>query len=255
METILIKQTIKLGNSSAVILPEKWRYKKVKVELLDIPIEKNIMEILIKKSLLKEVLGIYLVGSRARNEQKAESDIDILIITDSINKYIVENNYELILISRDKLEKNIAKSLYLLSMVKEAKTLLNSELINKYKKIKPRISQKKFLNEIRSITKLNEEIISFNEETNEKISDGTAYSLILRLRELFLFDALINKNFSYKNFLNLIKINKFTSLYEAYNRVKKDAPTKDSISIKEAKRMLQFIKEYIKKLENEKTEN
>lgn len=249
----MVKQAIKLGNSAAVILPEKWRYKKVKVELLDIPIEKSIMEILIKKALLKEVLGIYLVGSKARNEQKPESDTDILIITNSLNKYIAENNCEIFFISKNKLEKNLPKSLYLLSLVKEAKTILNDELINKYKKIAPKISKKKFLNEINSIIKINEEIISLNKENNEKISDGTAYSLVLRLRELFLFDTLINKNSPYKNFLNLIKLNKFTNLYEAYNRIKRNATPKNSISIKEGERIIKFIKEYMKRLGNGKT--
>ena len=107
MKTELIKQTFKLGNSAGVILPKEWENKKVRVQLIEESINKDIFEILEKKNLLNDVIGIYLTGSYAREEQTINSDIDVLVITNNTNKSLKEGLYELILISKEKFYKNI----------------------------------------------------------------------------------------------------------------------------------------------------
>jgi len=84
-----IKKTVKAGNSSAVILPRAWLNQEVRVELVKksqetilfdtINIAKKYME-------LKDIIGIYLAGSYARGEESKDSDIDILIISNNIDK-------------------------------------------------------------------------------------------------------------------------------------------------------------------------
>lgn len=122
METV-IKQAIRLGNSSGVILPKSWEYRKVKVELLEDSVASDILDILRKKNLLGEAIGIYLTGSYAREEETIESDIDVLVVTSKKNGFVKEGNYEIMVISEKKLKQNLENSLYVYSMVMEARTI------------------------------------------------------------------------------------------------------------------------------------
>ena len=136
MEPELIKPVVRAGNSACVILPKKWLGGKAKIELIEDPvnIEVEIFEIL--KFYLKDILGIYLTGSYARGENTPDSDIDVLVITHNTNKTIIEGKYDIILISQENLEKTLKRNILpLLPMIKESKTILNGELIEKYKKI------------------------------------------------------------------------------------------------------------------------
>jgi len=77
-----IKTTVKAGNSSAVILPRSWLDKDVRVELVKKTYETMLLDVInISKRYidLKEIIGVYLVGSYARKEEDENSDIDILI--------------------------------------------------------------------------------------------------------------------------------------------------------------------------------
>jgi len=85
----LIKTTIRVGNSAGVLLPKKYLNSQVKIILEPLNIEKDVIDILMKENLLTDVMGVYLTGSYAREEQNIESDIDILVITSNINKKIV----------------------------------------------------------------------------------------------------------------------------------------------------------------------
>jgi len=218
----LIKQTRKVGTSAGVILPISWMNKEVSVTLLN-PSNKKILldinEILFERGLNEETNGIYLFGSYARNDFEYDSDIDILVITENTNKLIKEGNYEIILISKRNFEKNLAKSLNLLSMIAEAKPLFNSGLIEKYKKVTlKKENLKLFLSEIEKILDIDYDSIKECEENNLKIPDGIVYSIILRLRELYIIKCLINKK-AYKK-------SKFKEIagetYQAYSRIKKN---------------------------------
>ena len=254
MQSEIIKQAIKLGNSAGVVLPKNWKDKKVKIQLIEKSITEEVIDILFNENLLEEVIGIYLVGSYARDEESLGSDIDILVITENLNKQIKKGNYELVLISKEKFEKNIEKNLYILSLVKEAKTILNNDFIKNYKKTEIKIPLKKYLSEIKKITQINKETINLNKELNEKVSDGTAYSLILRLRELCLIECLIkNKICTNKKFLEVVQnISGSLESYNAYIRIKNNNPSRETLETKEAEKLIKYTKEFIKKLERQK---
>jgi len=84
----LIKKTIRVGNSAGVLLPLDWYGSYVKVILEKPSPSKEVIEILMRYNLLGDVIGVYIVGSYARNEQIEYSDVDILVITESTNKKI-----------------------------------------------------------------------------------------------------------------------------------------------------------------------
>lgn len=247
----IIKQTRQVGTSAGVLLPKTWLNKTVVVTPYKTPkkiIVKEVIQILIEKKLLREVKGIYLIGSYARNDCDFDSDIDILIITNNLNKIINKDNYEIALISEKNLLKNIQNNIYTLSSIKEAISLLNSELLKKYKKIKIKLKINKIIEEISRITSINQEMIKLSQR---KIPDGTIYSLVLRLRELYLIKCLIsNKMQNKKEFLNIIG----ERPYNAYSRIKKNKKGLNNVSQEEAIKLLNLLKKWLKELKGQKKE-
>jgi predicted nucleotidyltransferase len=252
MKSELIKQTFRLGNSAGVILPIAWKDKKVKIQLINRSITQDIIEILEEKDLLKNVIGIFLTGSYARGEETESSDVDVLVVTDNIDKQIKVREYEIILISREKFEKNIKTSLYLVSLVNEAKTILNNDFIKNHKDKLVEIPLKKPIEDIKSIVKINEISINLDEEMKKNVSDGTLYSVILRLRELYLIDSMKNKKKPMNSeFIRLIqKIAGSKEPYNSYLRIKNNLKPKQVISVKESRALIEYMKKKIDDLES-----
>jgi predicted nucleotidyltransferase len=230
----LIKQITKAGNSSNVLLPKEWLGGMARVELIEKPIDMVEDTIRILKPYLKDILGIYIVGSYARKEETKESDIDILVITKESNKRIQKGKYEVILISKDNLDKAMKENIIpLLSMIKEAKTILNEGLITEYKNINPNEKNLRWIIEItKSSKKLNKQAIRISRELKENISDGIIYSIILGLRSTYTINCLKNNKIpTKKGLMDLLnKIVKTEEPYSAYLRSKDNQRDKKSIS-------------------------
>lgn len=253
MKYEIIKQAFKLGNSAGVLVPIEWKDKKVVIKLIDKSISQEIVEILNEDNLLKNTIGIFLSGSYAREEQTEKSDIDILIITDCVNKQTKLGKYEITYISKEKFDKSLQKNIYLASLINEAKAIFNNELLKYYKNRIKDISIKKYLKEIKSMTKINEKSINLDKELKEKVSDETLYSIILRLRELYLIECLKNnRQYSNKEFIQLIKKIASEESYNAYLRIKNDLKSKKKISVQEAKSLISEIKRRISDLKHAK---
>ena len=82
----LIKPIVKVGNSAGVILPKEWLNGQASVKLVSRPIsiKKDVLEIL--SPYLDEVIGAYLVGRYARDEETEKSDVDVLVVTNKTSK-------------------------------------------------------------------------------------------------------------------------------------------------------------------------
>jgi len=249
METELIKSVVRVGNSAGVILPKEWLNGRAQVKLVRKPlnIKQEIFSIL--EPYLKDILGIYLVGSYARGEEDDKSDIDILVITEKENKRILNGKYEIILISMENLEKTLKNNILpLLPMLKETKPIINSSLIKKYAETPLTKRNLKFHIELsKSAMKMEKTAIELAEMQNENISDNIMYSLILRLRQTYIIDCLIrNKLQNKKDFLKLVKkITGSERSYEAYVRSKSDVKRQVIISIIEAKKIYDYLKKKI----------
>lgn len=240
----LIKKITKAGNSSNVLLPKGWLGGTARVELIEKPLNTTEDILRILSPYLKNILGIYLVGSHARGEETERSDVDVLVITNNLNKKIKKGRYEMILISeqilRERLERNI---LPILPMLKEAKAIMNEGLLEKYKNIMPNKKNLKWIIDItKSAQKMNKILISMSEE-NENISDGIAYSLILGLRTVYIIDCLKkNKIPTSKGLKNLVfKLTKTEEPYHAYLRSKNNKPDAESISPDIAEKLNEYV--------------
>ena len=245
----LIKKPFKIGNSFAVLVPKKWENEKILIKPLKRSIIEEIIEILNEKELLHDIKGIYLIGSYARGDYDQESDVDILAITENKKGLIKEKKYEITLMPEKNFINLVSKDLYLLTSIKEAVPLINEESLKKYKKIKQRLNIKEILEEIGRVLKINKYMIESCIELNEKIPDGTIYSLVLRLRELYILKAILtHKEISKKEFLSYID----KKSYNSYLRIKRDEKNTKVIEKEKAEELIKLSEKWLKELKEQK---
>jgi|SRR3989338_2759153 len=250
----LVRKIVRVGNSSGVVLPIEWLNGTAKVELVRKPlkIKKDILEII--DTYLESVLGVYLTGSYARGEETENSDVDVLVITDNLNKRIENGKYNIVMVSESELKEQVKKIAFpLIPMIIESKALINKNLMKEISKtvninrenIKPVIELAK------SSLNINKHFIDLDKELLTKTSSTVAYSLILNLRTLYIIDCLRkNKKWSSKELKSIIKrITGNLKLYEEYLRVKGGEKAKDNIPIEEAEKLYYYIKDKIFEIE------
>jgi len=211
----------KFGNSSHVVLPKEYIGRRIKFvtepkTFKDIKCE--IVEIL--KPYLENIIGAYLYGSYARNEQTIDSDTDILIITDAKFKIMekVDNSHIISTTIKDIDNTLKNNAVLILPIIKEAKTIINPDLLNKYKDYKfTKKNTKKFLMDAKKIILLIKKGVRLNFEIGSIV-----YSLILRVRGLLMIKLMLNNRLYSKaslfNYLesNNFEKNKIEELYRIY---------------------------------------
>ena len=250
----LIRPIVKVGNSAGVILPREWLNGKAKIELIARPldIKKEIFEIL--EDYLPEIEGIYLVGSYARGEETEKSDIDVLAVTENIDKKFISGKYEIILISLSEMENQLNKNaLPILPMLIEAKTITNEKLRKEY--IKTRLNRKNLnfcIETTKTALNVVKQDIALSKELGEKnTNDSIIYSLILRLRILYIIDCINKKKlWNKREFLELVqKISDSCHAYEGYVRVKNGKKSLNETSVYGAEKLMNYIHHKIKEVE------
>lgn len=273
---VQIKKTIRAGNSSAVVLPRAWLNKDVRVELVKKTHEtilKDVLEILKKYISLNSIIGIYLTGSYARGEEGEGSDIDILVITDNIDREMIyEGIYNILIVSYQLFYQKLKRDLLPIGqMIKEAKPLLNRDYISDLKikvtnknikwyldttKEKLEII-KEYIDDAKKIEKIRKNKIKrikkaekIKNRHNKYLRDKIAYTLILRIRTLEIIKKLIqNKNYSKKEFIRLIKkISGRNNAYERYLASKNKLKEENRLGIDEAQKLYNYLKKDLKKV-------
>lgn len=223
----------KFGNSGHVIVSKEYVGKRIKFELRPKTFEDIKSEVLeILKPYFEDVIGIYLYGSYARNEQNIDSDVDTLVITNTKLK-IIDNTdgYTIISATLKELENILStNAVLILPIVKEAKTIINPELLEKYKGYKfTKKNTKPFLESTAKILELNKKGIQLDFDIGSLV-----YSLMLRIRGLLMIKIIMN-NKLYSKFLlfrylenNGFTINKIEELYRIYSNERNDIKVKKS---------------------------
>ena len=241
----LVRPIVKVGNSAGVILPRDWLHGTAKIELVKKPVnlEEEILKVL--RDYLKEIKGIYLVGSYARNEQTDKSDVDLLVITNALTKRIESGFYNITMVKDEDIPSILENNIFpLLPMILEARPILNKELLDKYKYMKLTKKNLSFhLETTRSAMGIVRLLIKEAKEGKGKIRDGVTYSLVLRLRGVYIVDCLIKKKkWTNRGFLSLIKrIAGSLSAYQGYVRSKSDKTEKEELDSSEAERLYDYI--------------
>ncbi len=264
---VQIKRAIKAGNSSAVILPRAWLNKEVRIELVKKTPEIilfDVLEILKKHISLKSIIGIYLVGSYARGEEDEDSDIDVLIITEGIDKEMIsEGIYNLLIVSYQLFYQKLNKNLFPVGqMIREAKPLINGDYIEDLGIEVTRKNVKWYLDTTGEKLEIVQEYIDRARKENKKyLGDKIAYTLVLRIRTLEIIKKLIqNKDYSKREFIKLIKrVSNGNNAYERYLASKNKLKEENGLSIYGAEKLYEYLKRdlekvkgMVKKLKNHK---
>ena len=245
----------KFGNSCHILLPKEYlgRIIKVLVETKTFQdIKSEIIEIL--KPNLEEIQGIYLYGSYARNEQSHDSDIDILVITNNKLKIKTEsNNYSIISITQDELEKTLKENpILIIPILKESKSVLNSQLIEKYQSFQlTKQNTKKFI----ETSKKNLEIVKDGLNNNFEIG-SLVYSLILRIRGLLIISlSKKEKQYSKSELFNYLKNKgltheKIEEIYSIHSKEKKGMKVRESnLTKKDVEQLIKIEEGLLKELQ------
>ena len=116
------RRTIKLGNSSGVLLPKTLLGAEVKVIVVNSPlnVKKDITNIL--ESLLEEVIGIYIVKAEKRK-------IEALVISTNLKKHIIAGNYIIDIVPLELIKRSIKINAQVKSKIAYARAILNKKLL------------------------------------------------------------------------------------------------------------------------------
>jgi len=250
----IIRTVSQVGNGAHVFAPKEWINEKVLIVRLE---KKSIKEEILQRlyPYLDKIMGVFLYGSQARGEATENSDIDVLVIAKEKFKIEEKENFKFIVITENSLN-NVIKTnpIMLYSIFKEAKAIINEEYLNRLKQIKINpVLFKSFIKTTKESIKSDEEIIELDKKTGKTISNSVLYSLILRLRGIFIIKSLFNEeNYSNSLFKNWIshrcKID-YEKVYLIYQALRSGKELKDNMLIESGEILVNLLKEELKKLE------
>jgi len=245
----------RFGNSAHVVLPKSHIGKRIKFIIQSKTFEDIKSEILeILKPYLENILGVYLYGSYSRNEQAVDSDIDVLVVTNTKLKIIEKiNSYHIVSTTLENIEEALKhNAVLILPILKESKTIINPQLIKGYKGYKfTKKNTKQFIDSTEKILELNKKGLKLNFEIGSLV-----YSLILRIRGLLIIKlTLDNKIFSKSQLFGYLKNNglsenKIKELYSIYSSERDDIKVKESKMIEnnDIKKLLTIAENLLKEV-------
>lgn len=234
IETKLVQ---KFGNSGHIVLPKGYVGKRVRFVAEPKTFEdikSKALEIL--KLHLETILGIYLYGSYARNEQAIDSDVDILVVTSSkIRISGKADGCSIVSLTPKELEDTLkSNAILVVPIIREAKTIINPELLEKYAKCRfTKKNTKLFMDSSKRILELNKKGLELGFEIG-----SLAYSLMLRIRGLLMIKLLLDGKpyskaslFAYLENKSVPK-NKIEELHRIYSKEKNGVRVSESNIIK-----------------------
>jgi len=241
METKIVQ---KFGNGGHIVLPKEYVGKRIRFiaepKTFD-DIKSEVWEILKPHS--SNILGVYLYGSYARGEQAVDSDVDILAITNTKLKIAEKaDNYSIISVTMEEIDDVLnANPVLILPILKEARTIINPVLLDRYKSYKfTKGNVKSFADSCKNIIELNKKGLEMDFEIGSLV-----YSLMLRIRGLSMIKFDFHGRQYSKSSLfilledNGLKRHKIKELYNIYSNERNNVNVRESGIIK---------KEDIKKL-------
>jgi len=248
----LIRQVSLVGNGAHVFVPKEWigediiLVRKPKKEL-------NVRILDVLEPYLDKIEGVFLYGSYARGEERNDSDIDLLVITNEKIKIKTEG-FEIICLKKNSIEKALKiEPLIIHSAIDEGKAIVNSGLLNELReKYIPSLKEfEGFLEDTKRIIKINEDFMR-DEKENLYFEDN---AIVLRLRGLFIIKCLLGKKkYDYSSLKKWVgnNVKDFDFVYDAYREEKKDKNTKIKIKTEDMINLIEFLKNEIVNLENGK---
>lgn len=244
----LIRKVTEIGNGAHIFAPKEWLNEEVLIVRIEKKeLKEEILELVYPY--LSKIIAIFIYGSHARGEASKTSDKDVLIIAKE--KFKIENKagFEFLVLTEKMLESAIEiNPILMYSIFREAKAVLNEDYLDRYKGIK--ISIKDFSSFIKSTKEVSiksgERVLELDRKTGKTTSNSVIYSLILRLRGIFIIKCLLKNsaysNLSFKEWLNKnVKLD-YEKVYEVYRAQRDNIPMKDCISLSTGEDLMHFLK-------------
>lgn len=254
------KTVQRFGNSGHIVLPKEYVGKNVKF-LLEPKTFKDIKYEVLKMltPYLENILGIYLYGSYARNEQTIDSDVDILVIASTKFKIIEKiDDYSIVSTTLQEIDTLLnTNAVLMLPIVKEFKTIINPDLLERYKKHQfTKKNTKWFMGNSIKALELNKNGIELDFEIGSLV-----YSLMLRIRGLLMIKLIMDNNQYSKSSLflfleeNGMPKNKVDELYRIYSNERNDIKIKksDILTKQDIEKLLNTAKKLIERVKNNLT--
>ena len=119
-----MRKTIRVGNSSGVILPKQLLGSEVRITVVNQPINIKKEALKILDNYLPELLAIYIIN---------EKPVEILAISTNIKEIINKNNIKISIVPLSLIRKDITKQ-GLKDKLLKAKTILNNSLLFELRK-------------------------------------------------------------------------------------------------------------------------
>jgi len=254
----IIKKAVAMGNGAAIYIPKEYSGRQVAVILPEgiSSIKKRIIERLSGR--MENIVGVYLFGSYAREESSLLSDIDVLVITKDEDKSLKQlfDDMDVRILTLEKIKKSIDRMpVFILPILKEAKTVINPVLIDELKNSK--INYRKFkwnFDDIKRITRIIEKFIEIDEED---IDISHIYSLVMRARICYMIECLLkdrqfsNSGLKAEMAKRGIDEKKYEKYYGIYQKIRDDEEIQGRIDKEEIEYFISIIKKYALELENE----
>ena len=244
----IVKTVKRYGNSGGVYVPSRWVGGKVRVELIDEPLDPR--DILAKIP-LEHVISVILYGSHARKELLEGSDVDILLIVDDDSKMSIpaeiKQKYDIQIKSISDLRSALMHDPIFYKIIKdEAVAILNHQFLDSLKVEKPKMTDViKRVELIESSLNITKEMLKIDENAS------LVYPLVMRLKEILLIEYfLADKKYSTKALMqdlgSRITPKEFSALMNVYRAIRdnKKAP-KYMLSTDAIIKLISFMEEKI----------
>jgi predicted nucleotidyltransferase len=233
----IIKTVMKSGNSGSVYVPKEWVNQKVVIRPLTI--KEDILEKIMPHT--ENIIGAYIYGSHARGEETAESDVDVLLITDKRIEIKKEEGYDIETVQIDEIKEKIREdpvSYY--SIIQEAATIINPRLLEELRKIRPtEQATKRYLKETGDALKIAEELLKMRGDHG-----GSVYSMMLRMRGLYLIECMkqdkryIGGGLAERLRAEGIDERSYEKAYAVYRAKRDERPLPQTMTTEEAQKLL-----------------
>lgn len=249
----IIRTVSRVGNGAHIFAPKEWINERVLVLRIE---KKEVKEEIINilYPYLGKIIGVYIYGSHARNEATENSDVDVLVIAKEGFKINKNNKFEFIVLKENEIEEAIKiNPILMYSAFKEAKVIINEKCLDKWKreKVDKRLF-KPFLKSTNDSIKSDEELLKLDRKTGKTVSNSVIYSLILRLRGIFIINCLVRNNrYSNKDFGKWIVSRTdidYGKAYQVYQDVRNGKERKEEISIEQGEKLIELLKEEVERL-------
>lgn len=254
----LIKPVVKSGNGGAVWVPKDWLGQEVIVILPERP-QVNIRQNILRKlePRLKDVIGVYLYGSYARQEQTPQSDIDVLVVTREKTFEMKESGLEFTILPLERLRRAIQKSPEMFyTMVQEAQPIINEPLLEELQNIQPeKKALRAYLTQTKEHLKTSRQLFELDKQEGSHLkSHAVMYSVMLRLRGIFIIQCIVHKkrfsSLTFRKWLEAksIKKSEFQEAYQAFRAVRDEKKIKQKLSLEMVERLMRILEEETDKL-------